>query len=140
MENCDPEIFRNGHGLAVVYGEPADVERWVRELAESAATRIDWFVVGPYKSVVHLGDEASCQRARGETQRLAGRLVGQIVGFPGCSTAKARAATPPAERPWCGAPKGLGGQQPCPIRVPCDARTCRLGAAADDETYRPDPI
>lgn len=42
------------------------------------------------------------------------------------------------ERPWCGAPRDLGGQQPCPLAEPCDARTCRLGSAVSNETYRAD--
>lgn len=42
-----------------------------------------------------------------------------------------------AERPWCGAPRDLGGQQPCPIIDPCDERTCRIGGAVGSEVYRP---
>lgn len=40
-------------------------------------------------------------------------------------------------RPWCGAPAEYGGQQPCPMLNPCDAATCRLGAAAGRELYAP---
>jgi hypothetical protein len=48
-----------------------------------------------------------------------------------------RAVMATTERPWCGAPHKLGGQQPCPLIDSCDARTCRLGSAVSNETYRP---
>lgn len=41
------------------------------------------------------------------------------------------------QRPWCGARKELGGQQPCPLMTPCDERTCRIGTADGSETYKP---
>jgi hypothetical protein len=40
-----------------------------------------------------------------------------------------------AERPWCGAPRDLGGQQPCPLTEPCDNATCRIGREAANESY-----
>ncbi|GIE30140.1 hypothetical protein Ait01nite_031850 [Actinoplanes italicus] len=43
---------------------------------------------------------------------------------------------PGAERPWCGAPSELGGQQPCPLAEPCDIYTCRVGRAVGNESYR----
>lgn len=48
-----------------------------------------------------------------------------------CQPAKADA------RPWCGAPRELGGQQPCPLTEPCDAGTCRVGSKVGSETYAP---
>lgn len=36
----------------------------------------------------------------------------------------------PADRPWCGAARELGGQQPCPIEQPCPDGTCVIGGRA----------
>lgn len=40
---------------------------------------------------------------------------------------------PEAERPWCGAPAELGGQQPCPIPDACPDGTCAI-AGREPET------
>lgn len=37
--------------------------------------------------------------------------------------------------PWCGAPRHLGGQQPCPIKVPCAGEECVIA----DNAPEPEP-
>lgn len=65
-------------------------------------------------------------------------LAEQVIAMAPEQTAGTTAPNPPeVHRPWCGAPRELGGQQPCPVAEPCDARTCRIGSAVGSETYRP---
>lgn len=59
---CDPEIFSNGRTVCVVTGSSNQIERWVKSIAKTADAMVDWHYAGGRGNVLHLGDDASCER------------------------------------------------------------------------------
>src|SRR3989339_1068661 len=59
---CDPEIVAKGEPVALLYGTPNAVERWVKSVAELANARVDWHYTGGIAEVLHLGDLESRRR------------------------------------------------------------------------------
>lgn len=80
---CKTDIFRNGKNLCVVDGASNAVEQWVKAIAKNANTRVDWHYSGGQANVLHLGDDASRQRALEAVKELAPQLDGQILTIDG---------------------------------------------------------
>ena len=60
---CDPEIYKNGRVVLWTTGPADTIERWVRAIAASSNTRIDWHYFAGRVRILHLGDDASFNRA-----------------------------------------------------------------------------
>ena len=80
---CDPKIFTEGKGLCVVYGRSNAVERWVQSVAKKAEAQVDWHYSGGRANVLHLGDDASYQRALNAVHELQSELDGGVMSVGG---------------------------------------------------------
>jgi hypothetical protein len=80
---CDTEIFQKGEGLCIVDGSSNAVERWVQAIAKKADAHVDWHYCGGRANVLHLGDQASRERALAAVQELEGELDGHIMSVGG---------------------------------------------------------
>jgi len=80
---CNPEIFKKGKGVCIVDGSSNAVERWVKSVAKKANAKVDWHYSGGRAKVLHLGDEASCQRVLNAISKLEGELKGRILSVGG---------------------------------------------------------
>lgn len=86
--DCNQKVLREGRSLFLISrGTSNSIENWVQLLAKEARTTIDWHwfdgppkdaeeaalrkqTEPPYARIVHLGDEASRERALEEGYRL----------------------------------------------------------------------
>lgn len=82
---CNPDIFKNGKGLCIVEGGSNAVERWVQTIAKKAEAQVDWHYSGGRANVLHLGDDASRQRALNAVKELESQLDGHIMSIDGPS-------------------------------------------------------
>jgi len=80
---CDAEIFQKGEGLCIVNGSSNAVERWVQAITKKADARVDWHYSGGRANVLHLGNEASRERALAAVNELEGELDGTILQING---------------------------------------------------------
>jgi hypothetical protein len=80
---CDPEIFKKGEGVCVVYSSSNVVEKWVRSIAKKANAKVDWHFSGGRANVLHLGDAVSRQRVMNAIEELKGEFNGQILSIGG---------------------------------------------------------
>jgi len=81
--HCKTDIFKNGKQLCVATGNSQAAEQWVRTIARQASTRVDWHYFGGRVNVLHLGDDASRQRAIAKVKELASQLNGQVISIDG---------------------------------------------------------
>lgn len=61
---CDPEIYRNGHGVFMTSTIPSNaMEGWVRRFAALSGQPVDWHFLGGRAVVLALGDLARVREA-----------------------------------------------------------------------------
>lgn len=80
---CNPDIFKKGTGICIIDGRSNAVERWVQSVAKRANAQVDWHYSGGRANVLHLGDDASRQRALQAIGELAPQLDGRILSING---------------------------------------------------------
>ena len=80
---CNPDIFTNGTGLCIVAGSSNAIEQWVQAIARKAGAQVDWHFCGGRANVLHLGDDASLQRALEAVKEMESQLDGQIMSIGG---------------------------------------------------------
>ena len=75
---CNQKIFKKGEAIVAVTGSSNAVERWVKSIAKKANTKVDWHYVGCIAQVLHLGNNASRERAVKAIEKLIPKLDGNI--------------------------------------------------------------
>jgi len=56
MENCDPNIYKNGVSVGWLSGRSEFVERYVKALATLSGQPVDWHYIGGRANILTIGD------------------------------------------------------------------------------------
>lgn len=69
-KRCDPEIYKNGKLVASFWAKKDVADAWVKKVAETSGSRVDWHYYGGIVRVLHLGDEESLLRVESAIDKL----------------------------------------------------------------------